>query len=158
MIECDIQNPNNFTTVPDVLEIQQWVDEAVQTPDANLTLVIRFVDEIEGRELNKSYRKKDYATNVLSFSYEADDFGIPELLDQAQHIGDLILCESVIKKEANQQNKTLLQHWAHMIIHGVLHLQGYDHLNDDEANKMESLEISILEKLGFNNPYQQSYV
>jgi len=123
--------------------------------------VIRVVNEEEGIDLNQIYRNKNSATNVLSFPYEVPDYAadIPELQDEysQQHLGDLVLCEKVVIEEAKAQNKTAEQHWAHLIIHGVLHLQGYDHINDDDAVKMESLEIKILESLGFKNPYNAEF-
>ena len=79
---------------------------------------------------------------------------IPELHEERRHLGDLVLCEPVVITEAEQQNKSIKQHFAHLIVHGTLHLQGYDHINDDDAEEMESLEISILESLGFDNPYE----
>ena len=164
MIDLDVQNPYEYTSIPKETELQEWVSEAIQGnthTEHDLSLVIRFVNEEEGKTLNRAYRHKEYATNVLSFPFEEPEFTteISELGEafsqhlQQQHLGDVVLCEQVVKAEANEQNKTLKQHWAHMIVHGVLHLQGYDHLNDEEANLMESLEVSILKKLGFDNPY-----
>jgi len=160
MIALELQNPYDFDTIPDVEDLQKWSSSALQNPDQAASLVIRFVDEAEGVDLNHSYRGKDSATNVLSFPYEVPEYAmdIPELQDaySQQHLGDLVLCEKVVTDEAKAQNKTLEQHWAHLIIHGVLHLQGYDHISDDEAIIMESLEIKILESLGFTNPYAEN--
>jgi len=163
MIELDVQNPYEYASTPKNDELQQWVEAAIQgkNTDSQLSIVIRFVNEEEGKTLNRAYRQKKYATNVLSFPFEEPEFisDIAELNEaitqhlQQQHLGDIVLCEKVVQREAREQNKTLRQHWAHLIVHGVLHLQGYDHLNDEEANLMESLEIKILKSIGFDNPY-----
>lgn len=159
MIEVDLQNPNDFDTIPDANDLRTWSNAAHQKSgdEQAATVVIRFVDESEGVDLNHAYRNKDSATNVLSFPYEVPDYAvdIPELQDvySKQHLGDLVLCEKIVIKEAKEQNKTLKQHWAHLVIHGVLHLQGYDHVDEDDAKIMESLEIKILENLGLDNPY-----
>lgn len=112
----------------------------------DMEITLRIVNEIEGRQLNADYRHKDYATNVLSFVYESEP---------SVH-GDLVLCAPVINREAAEQGKSVLAHYAHMIVHGVLHLHGYDHLTDNEATAMETLEIAIMAKLGFANPYLTS--
>ncbi len=159
MIELDVQNPYDFESIPTLDNLQRWADSALQKTDQNssLSLVIRVVNEEEGIDLNRCYRDKDSATNVLSFPYEIPEYAvdIPELQDAyaQQHLGDLVLCEKIVIEEAKAQHKTPEQHWAHLVIHGVLHLQGFDHINDDEATKMEALEIEILESLGFDNPY-----
>jgi probable rRNA maturation factor len=106
---------------------------------------------LESQELNHQYRGKNKPTNVLSFPFE-----IPEHLPEGVEIellGDLIICAPVVEREAQEQNKALLAHWAHMTLHGCLHLLGYDHIEDKEAEEMESLEIEILQKMGFPNPY-----
>ena len=106
-------------------------------------IAIRLVDAEEGRELNKEYRGKDYATNVLSFPYEIE----PVVM------GDLVICPEVVAREAAEQNKALEAHYAHMTVHGMLHLQGWDHENDDEAQEMEDEEREILAALGYPDPY-----
>ena len=162
MIELEIQNPYGFDTVPAIDDVRKWSTAALQTSEVDqvISLVVRFVDEDEGIDLNHTYRDKNAATNVLSFPYEVPDYAvdIPELEVEysQQHLGDLVLCEKVVIDEAKKQNKTEVQHWAHLIIHGVLHLQGYDHIDDSDAFKMESLEIKILESLGFSNPYSEN--
>ena len=162
MVELELQNPYGFDTIPDENDLQKWSNISLQHSqnDSSVSLVIRVVDEEEAIELNHTYRDKNTATNVLSFPYEVPEYvtGIPELQDEyaQQHLGDLVLCEKVVIDEARAQNKPLDQHWAHLIIHGVLHLQGYDHICDDDAIKMESLEIEILESLGFSNPYDEN--
>jgi len=162
MIQLELQNPYNFDTIPAIDDVQKWSNATLQTTEADqaISLVVRFVNEEEGVDLNYTYRDKNVATNVLSFPYEVPDYAvdIPELQDEysQQNLGDLVLCEKIVIDEAKAQNKTLEQHWAHLIVHGVLHLQGYDHINDDDAVKMESLEIDILESLGFSNPYGEN--
>ncbi len=157
MIELELQNPYDFDSIPSTDDLHKWSNAALQNHDGEVSLVIRVVDEDEGKRLNQTYRNKESATNVLSFPYEVPDYAvdIPELNDEysQQHLGDLVLCENVVMQEAKAQNKTLEQHWAHLVVHGVLHLQGYDHINDDDALQMESLEIEILKGLGFDNPY-----
>lgn len=127
--------------------IRRWVQAALFAP-AELT--IRFVDAEEGRVLNREYRAKDYATNVLTFAYNEGEDVDPEAPTQA----DIILCTDVLEKEAQEQKKPLEQHAAHLIVHGVMHAQGYDHETDEEAAEMEALEIEILETLGMPNPYK----
>ncbi|GAA4013372.1 rRNA maturation RNase YbeY [Actimicrobium antarcticum] len=123
--------------------LRRWVQAALFAP-AELT--IRFVDAEEGRTLNREYRSKDYATNVLTFAYSEDE---SEDVTRA----DLILCTDVLETEAAAQGKPLLAHAAHLVVHGVMHAQGYDHETDVEADEMEALEIEVLGKLGFGNPY-----
>lgn len=123
--------------------LRRWIQSVLFAP-AELT--IRFVDAAEGRTLNRDYRNKDYATNVLTFAYTEDE---ESEVTQA----DIILCTDVLRKEAAEQKKTIEEHTAHLVIHGVLHAQGYDHENEEEANEMEEIEIEALAKLGFDNPY-----
>ncbi|EEP99146.1 metalloprotease [Yersinia ruckeri ATCC 29473] len=110
-------------------------------------VTIRVVDEAESHELNLTYRGKDKSTNVLSFPFEAP----PEI--ELPLLGDLIICRQVVEQEAVEQNKALLAHWAHMVVHGSLHLLGYDHIVDDEAEEMESIETEIMQGLGYPDPY-----
>lgn len=129
--------------VPNRARMRRWVQAALQQP-AELTL--RVVDEDEGRTLNRDYRGKDYATNVLTFVYDS----APVVA------GDIVLCAPVVSREAREQGKTAEAHYAHMVVHGVLHLQGYDHENDADAQKMEAREAEILSKLGYDDPYKMA--
>jgi probable rRNA maturation factor len=122
--------------------VARWI-KASLFADAELT--VRFVDEEEGRMLNRTYRQKDYATNVLTFAYaESEDDPVS---------GDLILCCPVVEREASEQGKPLAAHYAHLIVHGTLHAQGYDHEVESEAQEMESIETDIMQSLGFPDPY-----
>lgn len=144
----DIQNVCESQTLPTTELFQQWVDIALANVTEQLyELTIRIVNAEESQLLNKQYRKKDKPTNVLSFPFEVPE-GITLNL-----LGDLVICASVVEQEAKEQNKALFDHWAHMIIHGCLHLLGYDHINDTDADEMETLEIKILAKLSISNPY-----
>ncbi|EMR13946.1 metal-binding heat shock protein [Methylophaga lonarensis MPL] len=134
-------------SVPAAAQFQQWAEAALAELDEDAELTIRLVDTAESAELNEDYRGKSGPTNVLSFPFESPVPMTPVLL------GDLVICSQVVLDEANTQGKAAEDHWAHMVVHGCLHLLGYDHLQDDEAEHMEALEISILQKLKINNPY-----
>ncbi|GGC84115.1 rRNA maturation RNase YbeY [Undibacterium terreum] len=122
--------------------------KAVQaTLFAPAELTLRFVDAEEGRTLNRDYRGKDYATNVLTFAYTEDE-------DAEVTQADIILCTDVLQKEAAEQKKSVEHHAIHLVVHGVLHAQGYDHETDEEAEEMEGIEAEILETLGISNPYK----
>ena len=127
-------------------KVRRWVKAALFAP-AELT--IRFVDAEEGRTLNRDYREKDYATNVLTFAYNEGE----ESSDDEPTRADIILCTDVLEKEAAEQKKSVEEHTAHLIVHGVLHAQGYDHMDDEEAAEMEGLETEILAKPGISDPY-----
>lgn len=146
MIHVDLDNASGSAEVPDEAAFQRWADAAAETDGAEVS--IRLVDEAESAELNRTYRGKDKPTNVLSFPFEAPE-GVPNDL-----LGDLVICVPVVEREAREQGKTSAAHWAHLVVHGLLHLQGYDHIEDDEAEVMEAKEIAILQGLGFPNPYQ----
>jgi probable rRNA maturation factor len=127
-------------------KLQRWVEESLLGP-AELT--IRFVNAEEGQALNKAYRGKDYATNVLTFAYNEDE----ELGEDDPTQADIVLCTDVLQREAEEQGKTVEEHVAHLVVHGVLHAQGWDHDNDDDAQEMEQFERDIMEVLGFPDPY-----
>ena len=136
--------------------ISAWARQAfLLTEDRSLS--VQIVSENEMQQLNRDWRGQDKATNVLSFPMDIDASLMSHLVvdDEPQllPLGDLALCAAVINREANEQGKSLHGHWAHMVVHGTLHLQGYDHGNDSEAEAMEALEINILQTLGFDNPY-----
>ena len=127
-------------------KVRRWVQAALLAP-AELT--IRFVAAEEGRVLNRDYRGKDYATNVLTFAYNEGE----QLADDEPTRADIILCTDVLEKEAAEQSKTVEEHTAHLVVHGVLHAQGYDHDDDEEAVEMEQLERDVLAALGYADPY-----
>ena len=137
----------NIDGLPTEEQIVQWATAAVQPEGDEVEMTVRIVDEAESHELNLTYRGKDRPTNVLSFPFECPDQVELPLL------GDLVICRQVVEREAAEQEKPLMSHWAHMVVHGSLHLLGYDHIEDDEAEEMESLETQIMQGLGFDDPY-----
>lgn len=136
--------------LPSEDELIKWASAALalRTEHEEPELTIRIVDEAESQELNSEYRGKDKPTNVLSFPFEAPAH-VPIPL-----LGDLIVCKQVVEREAVEQDKTLTAHWAHMIVHGCLHLLGYDHIEDEEAEEMEGIERAVMSELGFEDPYK----
>jgi probable rRNA maturation factor len=152
--QVDVQYAYPSENSPTTEHIQQWVAVALaqaEYPDpAAAELSVRIVDEAEGRELNLTWRNQDKSTNVLSFPYEA----LPGI--DVPLLGDIVVCAPVVMAEAAAQNKTTSAHWAHLIIHGSLHLLGYDHIEPTDAEKMESLEIRCLAALNYPNPYKIS--
>ncbi len=135
------------TGLPTAEQIEQWATAAVQPQSDEVEMTVRIVDEGESHALNLNYRGKDRPTNVLSFPFECpDEVELPLL-------GDLVICRQVVEREAQEQDKPLMAHWAHMVVHGSLHLLGYDHIEDAEAEEMESLETQIMTGLGFADPY-----
>ena len=146
-LDLDVQYPDarlESTITPELVE--RWVRATLLGP-AELT--IRFVDSAEGQTLNRDYRGKDYATNVLTFAYNEGE----ELAEDEPTQADIILCTDVLQREASEQNKTVEEHAAHLVVHGVLHAQGYDHEHDEEAEEMEQFERDIMEMLGYPDPY-----
>jgi len=141
-IACDGEVPNND-------QFQQWVEAALHNVPEDCELSIRLVDVEESAELNSTYRGKTGPTNVLSFPFDSPVPMEPRLL------GDLVICTPIVEKEAAEQGKNLHHHWAHLVVHGCLHLLGYDHIEDDEAEIMEELEQKILQTLNIDNPYQE---
>lgn len=137
----------NEQGLPAETDFQRWLEAVLPQFQPESEVTIRLVDEAESRELNHTYRSKDKPTNVLSFPFEAPP-GIELPL-----LGDLIICRQVVEQEAVEQGKMREAHWAHMVIHGSLHLLGYDHIEDDEAEEMESLETEIMLALGYPDPY-----
>jgi probable rRNA maturation factor len=147
MLELDLQRASTASGPSDA-EFRRWCELALRQRSADSEMTIRLVDETEGRELNLTYRHKDYATNVLSFPADVPD----EMLD-IPLLGDLVICVPVVEREAAEQGKALDAHWAHLVMHGCLHLLGYDHIDDDEAEEMEALERELLAQLGHPDPY-----
>ena len=145
--DVDIQSAVEDQALPDEAAFQRWVDMALSGRRDQAEVCIRVVSLEESRELNLTWRGQDKPTNVLSFPFEAPP-GIDTHL-----IGDLAICADVVAAEAEEQQKALESHWAHMVIHGVLHLIGFDHINDDDAEAMEALEVSLLAQLDIPNPY-----
>ena len=140
-LSLSVQYAANAKNLPTRNQFRRWAKAALQR-DAAMTL--RIVDEVEGRELNRNYRGKDYATNVLTFVYD----------DAAPLSGDVVICAPIVEKEAREQHKELHAHYAHLTIHALLHLQGYDHENEADAAVMEARETAIMLKLGYADPYQ----
>jgi len=149
-ITLDLQNACTNSNIPTLAQFQQWVNASLLPQHDNTELTIRLVNINESQQLNAQYRGKDKPTNVLSFPFE-----VPEGIE-LNLLGDLVICADIVESEALQQNKPLNAHWAHMVVHGCLHLLGYDHINNQDAEQMEALEIDILTKLGFNSPYTYS--
>lgn len=142
-LSLTVQYISTAQHVPTRAQFRRWFKRSLQG-DARITL--RIVDEIEGRALNKDYRGKDYATNVLTFVYD----------DTPPLSGDVVMCATVVEREATAQHKDLLAHYAHLTIHAALHLQGYDHDDEVEATEMEALETALMLKLRYPDPYQAS--
>ncbi|MBN9288185.1 MAG: rRNA maturation RNase YbeY [Gammaproteobacteria bacterium 39-13] len=147
MREIDVQFATN-DECPSETQIQHWALTALVQQKKNGALVIRVVDETEMTSLNYQFRKKNKPTNVLSFACQ-----LPPSL-KGDILGDIVICASVVAQEAKEQQKPIAAHWAHMVVHGVLHLLGHDHEKDDEATVMESEEVMILRELGFSDPYR----
>lgn len=147
--QIDIESNSQSQHIPALPELERWISAALQSQNFETAEVsVYIVDEDESQELNAQYRGKDYPTNVLSFPADiAEEVGVPLL-------GDLVVCAPVVEREAQEQGKTLQAHWAHMLIHGTLHLVGFDHIDDDEAETMETLETQIVTGLGYPAPYQ----
>ncbi|GGW53834.1 rRNA maturation RNase YbeY [Alishewanella tabrizica] len=146
-IILDLQIASQATDLPTASQFQHWLEAAVLPFQQEAEVTIRIVDEAESQQLNYQYRAKDKPTNVLSFPFQCPP-GIELPL-----LGDLVICAQVVASEAAEQGKVPAAHWAHMVIHGCLHLLGFDHINDDDAAEMEVEEIQILQQLGVNNPY-----
>ncbi len=139
----DVQYASALSNLPEAKQFKQWARKSLRI-DAEVAL--RIVDEEEGRALNRDYRGKDYATNVLTFP----------LAEEPHLMGDIILCAPVVLQEAKDQQKSIEAHFAHLTVHGVLHMHGYDHETEAEAELMEMLETEIVMKLGYPDPYKEN--
>jgi probable rRNA maturation factor len=146
-IKLTLQIATRCAALPSALELQDWVDHALIGRTTFTELTIRLIGYRESAQLNETFRNKMGPTNILSFVFEPPP-GISSPL-----LGDLAICAPLVHREAKQQGKTNTAHWAHLVIHGCLHLIGYDHQTAADASKMETLEIKLLEELGYENPY-----
>lgn len=146
-IKITIQTIARNTFIPNDYFLQRWVNKALAKQVGSNEVNIRLVSKKESAELNSTYRHKKGPTNILSFPFEPP----PEV--SSPFLGDLVICAALVNQQAKQQTKTRLAHWAHLVIHGCLHLIGYDHIHDKDASKMETVEIQLLKELGYENPY-----
>ena len=148
--KVEVQIASQAQGLPSVAQIQCWAQAALSRAGGTPELTVRVVDEAEGGRLNRIYRKASGPTNVLSFPFES-----PKQV-QLSLVGDVVICAPVVEREAREQNKTTEAHWAHMVVHGTLHLLGFDHQCENDATRMESEERRILAELGFSDPYLRS--
>lgn len=148
LTDISIQNASDSDEVPEEGSLRRWALNALEPFCDSAEVCLRIVDTDESASLNQEYRQKSGPTNVLSFPYPSETF------ESAEIQGDLVICAPVVEQEAAQQSKALDAHWAHMVTHGMLHLLGYDHIEDNDTEEMEQLEIRLLAKLGYPNPYQ----
>ena len=145
-VEMHLQNASAATDTPSEEDFRRWAEAALESEESAV-LTIRLVDREESRALNSGFRHQDKPTNVLSFPAD-----LPPEIDLAL-LGDIVICAPLVEQEAKEQGKPALAHWAHLSIHGIFHLLGYDHQNDEQACEMEALEVACLDRLGFPNPY-----
>jgi len=146
-IEIDVQFATAFTPLPDETQIELWATTALRGRE-KAQLTVRLVDEAESRQLNARYRGKNTPTNVLSFPAE-----LPQGIE-IPLLGDVVICAPLVEREAGEQHKKIDAHWAHLVIHGVLHLLGHDHQEEAEAEEMETIESDLLFSLGFPDPWR----
>ena len=163
-VQLDIQRADDLSESleepPSISLLSNWAQSAWQGSESLDPIIsLRIVSMTESQQLNHDYRGKNNPTNVLSFPMEImmdiDDESMAEIMPELI-LGDLAICAEVVESEAHQQQKTSQAHWAHMVVHGMLHLQGYDHIDDHEAEEMESLETKIMQQLCFSDPYQDN--
>jgi probable rRNA maturation factor len=147
-LEVDVQIASEDDDLPDPESVRAWAVAAIGGQRVDAELTVRIVDEEESAELNNKYRGNPGPTNVLSFPFESPP-GVSVSL-----LGDIVVCAPAVRREADEQSKSLNSHWAHMIVHGALHLLGYSHEHDDDADEMEAMESRVLGTLGFDNPYE----
>jgi len=156
-IQVDVQVAANVSNVPTESDIRNWLEQVIaqvgNDTARSIEISVKIVDEAEGRALNRQFRQEDSATNVLSFPLLVGDQ--PELpAELPLAMGDIVICASVVAREASEQGKSSSDHWAHMLVHGALHLFGYDHETESQAQEMEMLEARILAVGGVENPYE----
>ncbi|WP_202108188.1 rRNA maturation RNase YbeY [Succinivibrio dextrinosolvens] len=151
IIDLQIATDEPLESYPSLETMTKWATVALKTGgrtnDSEIT--IRMVDSKEIHELNATYRHVDRPTNILSFPFE-----LPEGIEDLPLLGDLVVCKEVLERECKEQNKTLEEHFAHLIVHGCLHLLGYDHIEEEDAKEMEPLEVKAMAELGYENPYK----
>ena len=151
-----VQRASRRKDIPSDALLRRWARAALlhddELADGKAELTVRIVNDAESQALNRDYRGKDKPTNVLSFPFEAPEFAMPSAVSN-HYLGDLVICAGVVAAEAKEQDKALNHHWAHMVVHGVLHLLGYDHIKNAEAERMEALERTILASLNIPDPY-----
>lgn len=150
MIHLSVQIDCAANNIPSEADLRTWANQAAHELSHDADLCIRIVEPEEIQALNKTYRHKDKPTNVLSFPFDMEDIELERAI-----LGDLVICPAVLQQEAIEQSKSLEAHWAHMVVHGTLHLLGYDHEDEADATIMEQLEIDILNKMGYHNPYEE---
>ncbi|MDO4433069.1 MAG: rRNA maturation RNase YbeY [Alysiella sp.] len=146
------ENQSCVSDLPNEKQFYQWIWHALKNHYRRAEIALVLLDEDEARAYNRDYRGKDYATNVLSFAHNEDGVWLPE--NDVILRGDLIICPQVVAREAAEQGKNPVHHYAHLVIHGTLHLMGFDHIQDDEAEDMERLETQLLAQIGIADPYQ----
>jgi len=144
----EIQHASDTGFHPSDEAFQHWISLVLARLQKSGSVVIRLVDEQESQQLNSQYRHKNSPTNVLSFPFDAP------VQVKDNHLGDLVICVPVVNREAGEQGKSANDHWAHMVVHGMLHLLGYDHINDNDAQIMEQQEIILLARMNIHNPYE----
>lgn len=150
----NLANHSSFAQLPDEKQFRLWAWQAIKQHHRRADISLVLLDEADARRYNRDYRGKDYATNVLSFEAADQEWPDPAQRSNSDTLyGDLIICPQVVAREAEEQGKPLAAHFAHLTIHGVLHLMGYDHIDEAEAEAMEALEIRLLNQLGYPNPY-----
>jgi probable rRNA maturation factor len=161
-VMLDLDNPSGLDSVPDTVTLQRWLSciepyVVTETDDIRPQIIgLRVIDEVESARLNHDYRGRDYPTNVLSFGSTLPEYVLDGL--EEVPIGDLAICAPVLEREAIEQGKSVEAHWAHILVHGVLHLYGFDHEFDNNAKLMETLEQEIMASLGFPDPYSASSI
>ncbi len=151
--ELEVQRVTETGYIPSDTELQVWLEKALEDYNKDAEVLIRVVGHQEISALNEQYRFKQGVTNILSFPFD-----VPETVEGVILLGDLVVCASVLEKEAGAQQKAVKDHWAHIITHGILHLLGYDHIDESDALEMEAKEIFILQQLNIDNPYQEKEI